>query len=347
MRKKDILRNTVGILIPVYNSEQNIENCLNSIVNQTYKNIEVVIVDDGSTDNSGNICDKYQKKDNRIKVFHIKNSGVANARNYAIKKCNSDYITFIDSDDYVDLNYIEVLYKIMRKNDADIVSCDLKYCTDLIKKKNEIPKEIYILNKKQAMESLMYGKKISNGPTCKLFKKSLFSDIEFPVGKLFEDLGTIYKVIDRTKKVAYINEKKYYYFQNYTSITHAKFNDKSLYILECGETIMNFIYDNYPEIKMAGDYMYFSRAVDIARIIPLKNKYKPEINKIKNILRRYRKKIIKNEYARRHMVFFAYCAYFGIYGIKLGNFIFCNIMKLKIRMETKNEKNRNNNFMWK
>ena len=116
----------ISVIVPVYNVEKYLEKCIDSIINQTYQNLEIILVDDGSTDGSGKICDEYSRKDNRIKVIHKENGGLSDARNIGIKNANGGLIGFIDSDDYITENMFEVLQKDLRKYNADISSCDIQ-----------------------------------------------------------------------------------------------------------------------------------------------------------------------------------------------------------------------------
>ena len=208
------MKDLISVIIPVYNVEKYIEKCIYSVINQTYKNIEIILVDDGSTDISGKICDDFEKKDYRIKVIHKKNGGLSDARNVGIDVSTGKYIVFIDSDDYVDKKHIEYLYNMITKNNADISICQFNIVyensdiqiTDFTKKDT-----IKIFDNKKALETMLYNKKFCNSACTKMYKKELFDDIRFPIGKLYEDLGTTYKLIEKTTKVVLGQRTTYNY----------------------------------------------------------------------------------------------------------------------------------------
>ena len=197
MENKDL----ISIIIPVYNVELYLEKCLDSIINQTYKNIEILLVDDGSKDNSGKMCDEYAKKDNRIKVIHKENGGLSSARNCGIKNSNGKYLTFVDSDDIIELDMIESLYHLMNKYDSEIVISNIKNVFDGIIKKEKETDEIRVLNNIEVLEEMLYGDAYYISACGKLFKKELFENVEFPLNKVYEDVGTMYKLYDLSNKI--------------------------------------------------------------------------------------------------------------------------------------------------
>ena len=178
----------VSIIVPVYNVEKYLSKCIDSILAQTYKNLEIILVDDGSKDNSGTICDEYSKKDKRIKIIHKPNGGISDVRNHGLKIATGDYIGFVDSDDYIAEDMFETLVSLLEKNDADIsiVSFYEYYNGKLIGvRENE---NVEIMNKVEAIKELLIDRKIQSYTWNKLFKKELFDGLQFPVGKNFEDI---------------------------------------------------------------------------------------------------------------------------------------------------------------
>ena len=324
------MNDKVGILIPIYNTGDNLEKCLESVINQSYHKLEIILVDDGSDDNTPDICDKFAKKDSRIKVFHTNNNGVACARNFAINNCKSKYITFVDSDDYIDEDYIETLYKLQKKYNADIVSCDLEFCYDYnqrLKKGNKKPR---VLTNEEAMVKIMYGKEISNGPTCKLFKKELFKDIEFPKEMIYEDLCIMYKIIAKTNIVVTIPDKKYYYYQRRDSITHQNFSEKKLFILTIVREIEIYMTKEYPKLIKPMKYMILSRCLDVASIIPLfDKKYKKERLIVWKNIKTHRKIVFFDNNTNSYIKILIMFSLFGIIGIQFGRKCINTIKKCK------------------
>ena len=220
----------ISIVVPVYN----VDKCIESIINQSYSNLEIILVDDGSKDSSGIMCDSYILKDKRIKVIHKENGGLSDARNVGIDKAKGEYIVFIDSDDWIDEKMIEILYNIIKKNNSDISICDyfLAYNEEIQTQKEDI--EIINLSNIEALKKI-YDKDLG---VCmivawnKLYKRNLFKDdIRYPYGKIHEDEFTTYKLLYKAEKISYTKQKMYYYRQRENSIT-SSFNKKRLDCLE-------------------------------------------------------------------------------------------------------------------
>lgn len=198
----------VSVIIPVYNTEAYLRKCIESVLNQTIREIEVILVDDGSTDSSGIICDKYKIIDERVQVIHKKNEGISSARNVGIKKASADYIMFIDSDDWVEPFFCEDPYRIAIQNEADIVIFPYYVLerNGSIKKSKQKLKSGRI-EKEKALELNNESSYAWN----KLYKKDLFKTIEFPFGKMYEDIGTTHKLIYNAKRLYYLDKPLYYY----------------------------------------------------------------------------------------------------------------------------------------
>lgn len=202
----------VTIVVPVYNVEQYIIQCINSILNQTYTNIEVILSDDGSTDNSGTICDEYMKKDKRIRVIHGNNAGLSEARNRGIEIANGEYICFIDSDDYIKDTYIEYLLNIINRFKCDIAICPL--VKDCLGKKSQLKSKNIIkrLSAKKAFDLIFTEREFVGVYACnKMYKTYLFNNVRYPKGRYFEDSGTTYKLIGKSKTIGYGDVPQYYY----------------------------------------------------------------------------------------------------------------------------------------
>lgn len=218
----------ISIIIPVYKVEKYIHRCIDSVLNQTYKNIEVILVDDGSPDNCGIICDEYSQKDERIRVIHKKNGGLSDARNAGINTVSGEYIGFIDSDDWIENRYIEKLYRLINKYHADVSVCNfirISYEDEILN--NNFKIEIKEYTNIQALEQY-YDKYYVQMVVAwgKLYKKSLFKDIKFPIGKIHEDEYITYKLIYRSNKIVLTTEPLYYYWQRSDSIMGSGFNIK-------------------------------------------------------------------------------------------------------------------------
>ncbi len=211
----------ISVIIPVYNKEKHIKKCIDSVLNQSYQNFEIILVDDGSFDNSGKILDDYLKKDERIKVFHIENGGVLAARNFGVKKSNGEFISFIDADDTVEPEYLEKLLDILLVNKCDISQCNYSNVLEDIKTPVSNSGEILIQNSDEAIEYLLLGKKYVVGLWPKLYKRELFYNIsEYRDIKVHEDYIVNFSAFQNAKKTAFIDLPLYNYYNNEDSVTH-------------------------------------------------------------------------------------------------------------------------------
>lgn len=215
----------ISIIIPIYNVEKYLEKCLRSVVNQTYKNLEIILVDDGSPDKCGEICDFYSKIDKRIKVIHKKNGGLSEARNYGLDIMQGKYVMFIDSDDYIALNTCALVIETAEHKNADIVFVSYSLCDNDNFKFNDLKRvKAKKISKKKALKSILTNSSTKSGQAIyqmawgKLYSKNLFKEIRYPVGKIHEDEFVIYKLIDMSKNCMVINKKLYAYRQRDDSI---------------------------------------------------------------------------------------------------------------------------------
>ena len=207
----------ISIIIPIYNTEEYLERCLNSVINQSYENLEIILINDGSTDASEEICKDYLEKDKRIKYFKKENGGLSSARNYGLKKSSGKYIGFIDSDDVISIDMFLTLYNNLVKTSSDMSICEVVRFKENPEFNNSNNYNIY--NSKEILKIILEDKKICNFAVNKLYKKELMKDIEYPIGKYQEDVGTTYKFIKNAKKIVYSDSKLYGYYSRNNSIT--------------------------------------------------------------------------------------------------------------------------------
>ena len=184
MEEKDRL---VSIIVPVYNVEKYLSKCIEILINQTYTNIEILLINDGSTDNSKKICEQFKEKDSRIKLINKENGGLSDARNKGLQEAIGKYIAFVDSDDYVEKNYIETLYSLITKFNSEIAIADFRVIKGAKKIKEDETKE-YCITPEKAIEEMLYSDFYYISACSKLYKKELFENVEFPKGKMFEDV---------------------------------------------------------------------------------------------------------------------------------------------------------------
>lgn len=239
--QKELKQPLISVVIPVFNVEKYLKKNLDSIISQTYKNLQIILVNDGSTDNSAAICATYLKKDSRIELIEQENAGLSAARNVGIERVKGEYLAFIDSDDVVDSDYIEYLYNLIVESGADMSVCG-------IRESYENGKERILsanfkdenLSREKCLKRMLLEEGFNCSAYAKLYKTGLWKEIRYPAGKHYEDLGTTYRYILRSEKIAYGAEAKYEYYIRKGSISHSEFSMKKLDIVEltdqmCGD----------------------------------------------------------------------------------------------------------------
>lgn len=307
----------VSIIVPVYNVEDYIKRCIDSLIYQTYKNIEILLVDDGSTDKSGNICDEFGKVDKRIKVIHKKNGGLSDARNIGIQESKGNYLCFIDSDDFIEKDMIEKLYNSIKKHDSDIACCAkvIEFQNKKIVKNNG--KE-FCINNIQALSKILSYEQIDTSACDKMFKKQLFNNIRFPKNRYYEDMGTIYKLFEISDKISHISDIGYHYYMRVDSITTERFSKKQFDSLYFAKEIKNDFGNKYYGLKEKAEAFYYLEMLNILVKIKKSENYfefKNEYNRIKKEYNKNIIKIIKNNSIKIHKKIMAIFVYFKLYKI--------------------------------
>ncbi len=241
----------ISVIVPIYRVEEYLCQCIDSIIKQTYHNLEIILVDDGSPDNCGAICDDYAKKDDRIRVIHKKNGGLSDARNVGIDIAQGDYLSFIDSDDYVSEDYIAYLYTLLISNDADMSICghiSFQDGKEIDVQSREVV--LRILNQIEFFEGFMYDKYASYA-WAKLYKKEIFQRLRYP-NTPSEDVAIIHKVVSKSDKIAYKNGAKYFYRVRKNSLSSwYEFSEKKLEFLDINQALCHFVLKKYPQLKSA------------------------------------------------------------------------------------------------
>ncbi|WP_406630849.1 glycosyltransferase family 2 protein [Ornithobacterium rhinotracheale] len=209
----------ISVIVPIYNSDRYLRQCLESIQNQTFQDFEVILINDGSSDNSQSICEEFTTNDDRFKLINQENKGIAETRNIGIQNCKRPYLTFVDSDDWLELDMLELLYFHITKENADIACCG--YYIAKLNKNIPIWNQggSVIWNRKEALSKLLINKEMKDFSCVKLYKHKIFESVKFPLGKYFEDIFTTYKIFLNSNKIIKINQSKYYYREHNSSIT--------------------------------------------------------------------------------------------------------------------------------
>lgn len=282
----------ISIIVPIFKVEKELPQCIDSLINQTYKNIEIILVDDGSPDKCPAICDEYAKFDKRIRVIHKTNGGLSDARNTGIDVAVGEYIGFVDSDDYIDSQMFERLYYAAVENNCDISECYSISFNDETVPTAEYNNNVLLLDPlKWLTESNLKGF-LNCVAWNKLYKKNLFNDIRYPKGKLNEDEATTYKLIYKSKKIARLSDKLYFYRKRSGSIMLSTMTEKRIY--DKYDALKNrcVFFDNLNETQMA-NFSYAKLSLYMSNVykyisISKKNKWLKEIDVYYKLIRKDR-----------------------------------------------------------
>lgn len=239
----------ISVIVPVYKVEKYLNKCVESIISQTYDNLEIILVDDGSPDNCPIMCDIWANKDHRIRVIHKQNGGLSDARNAGLNIASGELISFIDSDDWIEQDFFQMLYYAMSKNGADIAECATSYDTEdgkLLRVREEAPNSL--LDHKEALRRLVLEDGVYQTVWNKLYRNEIIIGIDFKVGKCNEDDFWTYKVLDKAKSFAIVGKPLYHYLQRSTSIIGIGYNLRRLDGLEARFQQMQYL-QKYNELN--------------------------------------------------------------------------------------------------
>ena len=297
----------ISIIIPIYKVESYLERCIDSVLHQTYRDIEIILVDDGSPDNCGKICDEFALKDNRVVVLHKENSGLSSARNAALDICKGDYIMFVDSDDYVEPTFCEEALNILiQKN---VLCASFGYFeirkNQCLKMGTSKPR---ILTTEEAIGQLItLTDVIYNLAWNKIYHRSLFNSIRYPQGKIFEDQGTTYKLFHLADHIYVTNIPLYYYFRRDDSITGQAFSPRAINDrFDMWYERLQFLYTHYPNLTLA-EHKQLLELVQTGLVTLSWKKNKKLIKKFKHYLDTYKNDIINHKLNGRLISLYYYC----------------------------------------
>ncbi len=251
----------ISVIIPVYNCGKYLKKCVDSVLNQSFKDLELILINDGSFDGSGNICEEYQKKDCRVKVIHQENKGVSSARNAGLDVAQGRLIGFVDSDDYLAPDMYEFLYNNLKNNKAHVSICGIVNC---FIKKSGATKQVrqspfdgtWILTGKEALKEVLKSRLFSVNPVNKLFDSKLFKGKRYPAGKISEDAFLIPEILSLASKVVYDSNPKYYYIRRENSITTSEFSLKDWNVTEAYKNHLSVVKRKFPDLIKEAEFRY-------------------------------------------------------------------------------------------
>lgn len=240
----------ISVIVPIYKVEAYLDRCIQSISAQTYANLEIILVDDGSPDNCPAICDKWAKLDRRIKVIHKKNGGLSDARNCGLESANGNFIGFVDSDDYISPDMFQLLYEDLVCSGSDISACGVDLVFDDGSPNITLTASgKYTFNTKEAMNALISETSLKQPVWYKLYKKETIKGLHFPIGKCHEDVFWSYLAIGNAKRISVFDTPCYHYFQRTNSIMGSEYSLSRLDVLEAKLYRQNYVKNNFPELS--------------------------------------------------------------------------------------------------
>ena len=285
---------TVSVIIPVYNVEKYLRKCIDSVINQTYKDLEILLVDDGSSDNCPAICDEYAEKDSRVKVLHKKNGGLSDARNAALGVMSGKYVTFVDSDDYISVDAIQTLYDALINNDADMSVGNMNSVDEY----GNISSHFLLAEKEKTLSGEEIWSLLS--PPCapnKLYKSVVFEDIRYPIGRLYEDVFTWHKILSKVSRIALTGKVSYYYLIRSGSIMHSEYDIRFTDIVFAIKDRYEWL-DSIGQQTLANEarmFIYSRVAVAFAHLDPNNIEHNNKLKEIKAIYDDCYKVLIKGD----------------------------------------------------
>lgn len=313
MSEKDL----VSVVVPVYNVEQYVGRCIESLITQTYRNIEIILVDDGSGDKSGTICDQYSGRDQRIIVIHKENGGLSDARNEGIRHARGKWITFVDSDDFVHPEYVRILYRNITENQADISICQFVRKSGNVEsvtwdeiENGTISESVVKYSKHEGLEKLLY-QYISISACAKMYKTELYQGILFPYGKLYEDVVTVFEVFGKADHIVVSKRRLYCYCVREDSIIRKEFAERKLDYIENTRYVLRKTREFFPTLEKAAISRALWADVHIVVQIGKERKYAKVQNELWGEVKKYRGLVLADKNCRLQNKVVMFLSFFG------------------------------------
>lgn len=297
----------ISVIIPVYNVEKFLRQCLDSVLTQTFCNLEVIAVDDGSTDSSGNICDEYLQKDNRVRVIHKPNGGLASARNSGLDIARGEWIFFLDSDDYIVPDCLECLYVTATDSGADIVTAASTHSENSLGKGSDV----CVLDSKTAIwRTLHQTHRMLNMACAKLYRRNIFDTERFTEGRWYEDLDAFYRFFDRARTIAVVSKVMYFYRLHSNSFL-GHWTPQRLQVLDVMQRMREWMDSRMPEMGPAIDDREFSAACNMFLLMSRECPDNPAMARCWKLIRKHRAKVLFGKGVRAKNRIGALVSYLG------------------------------------
>lgn len=261
------MQDLISVIVPIYKVEPYLDECISSIVEQTHKNLEIILVDDGSPDNCGVISDNWAEKDSRIRVIHKENGGISDARNCGIEAATGDYIAFVDSDDWIKPQMYETMLEAIKRENADICACNILSCYP--DRQFEWGCKEYTVGDSERILSMLYNDTAYPVSAWnKLYRRGLWNKLRFPKGKICEDAFTTYLLVDRANKIVQLPDALYCYRIRKNSIMTSAFSTKRMDEEEAWRCNYRFVHQRYPKLHKAAFDFYLQKVNGLLHTIP-------------------------------------------------------------------------------
>lgn len=295
----------ISVIVPIYQVGAYLEECIKSIIKQTYHNLEIILINDGSTDEGPMICDRYQAIDDRIRVIHKENGGISSVRNMGLDVATGEYLAYVDGDDAIDENMFTILYENMIKFDNCNISCcffdEVQEITNILPIASDVisKQKIEYLDKIEAIKKTLYQK----GTDCcvwgKLYRKEVLSSIRFPEGKIYEDLAVMCHILEQADHVVFTDYQGYHYLQRENSIIRAKFSESKMSVVDFAEENEAFLIEKYPQLYKAAISRTVRANFHLYLQIPGAKEYKQMRQRVEKVIKERRRVVLGDKEAAK------------------------------------------------
>ena len=311
----------ISVIVPVYNIEKYVGKAIETIIGQTYRDLEIILVDDGSTDKSGEICEHYAGKDDRIVVVHQENGGLSKARNTGTKIAKGDAIAYIDGDDYIHPCYFEILAKNLTEHNADISVCGMQVVSENeyeeLTHSKDVENAAVDISAEEAIEGMLSQKRFSLSSCAKLYKRKIAQSHYFPEQELFEDYYTVYRFFTEADAVTYTDAGLYYYLKRAGSITKKKYSHQMMDYIKHGEQVIEHVKQSGQQLMDAAISRLVWACFYIVTHIDDSSKYREDEEYCWNYIKKYRTKVIRDNSAVKKEKMLCALSMFGKKPLKL------------------------------